>query len=621
MADIGITKFRVQIPRGGATPSTPGFAQSEGQDPVNPPGSPTGIYVPYLGATGAVNLGEFGLTTGNLIFDTTPTNIPTAQGAMYWDADDETVALIMNGAIQKVGEDAFYQVKNQTGSNIAKGVAVRFAGTVGNSGRLLIAPFLADGTYPSTYFMGVTMEAIPNGEDGKVMWFGRIRGINTNAYNEGDILYASTTVAGGFQTTIPQAPNNIVEVCAVVTKSTTVGTIFVRPTLGSNINRDEGVKITSGATGDLLQLQASGLWENKTVSSVIGTLASKWTSVGSDIYRNSRVLVGGTTFDHSNSIFEIQHSTDNYVKGLTIVNSRSWGYGSRITFRVPLASGVAGPADAAAIEQNFDSSNNYNLSFYTTTAGTLSLKAVLNSLGNLLLGSGTDLGQKLQVTGNIALRASSTSSPATQIPVFVADPASTTRELVTRTPAQLASDMGLSGTGIVYSNSGSLGVRTITAGSGITVTNGNGVSGNPTIAITNNGTFTNVFAGITLTDNGGGATYTFTSGNSFAQIKTRPDGSTTLYVNLDNIQTTGTPSGTLRFTWNTLTSYSTPLRGISVVTRIQGSSLANNLNFIPVIISSGTIQFYPRDDWGNAARAQSVTFTNGVLSFVIDLII
>lgn len=264
-------------------------------------------FVPYTGAKSNTNLGEYGLTTGNLIFDTTPTNIPTAQGAMYWDADDETVALIMNGAIQKVGEDSFYQVKNQTGSNIAKGVAVRFAGTVGNSGRLLIAPFLADGTYPSTYFMGVTMEAIDNGEDGKVMWFGRIRGINTNAYNEGDILYASTTVAGGFQTTVPQAPNNIVEVCAVVTKSATVGTIFVRPTLGSNINRDEGVKITSPATGDLLQRQSNGLFENRSLATIgilTGSLTSGYipratgatTLTDSSIYETgTNVLIGSTT--------------------------------------------------------------------------------------------------------------------------------------------------------------------------------------------------------------------------------------------------------------------------------------------------------------------------------------
>src|SRR5512147_2890496 len=40
MADILISKFTTQIPRVGATPATPGFAESEGQDPVAPSGTP-----------------------------------------------------------------------------------------------------------------------------------------------------------------------------------------------------------------------------------------------------------------------------------------------------------------------------------------------------------------------------------------------------------------------------------------------------------------------------------------------------------------------------------------------------------------------------------------------------
>ena len=130
---------------------------------LNGGGGGGGGYVPYSGATQNLNLGEFGLLTGNIQFDTTPTNIPTAQGSMYWDADHSTVALIMNGLIQKVGEDLVYPVKNQTGATITKGTAVGFAGTLGASGRLLISPFLANGSQPSSYFMGIVSENIANG--------------------------------------------------------------------------------------------------------------------------------------------------------------------------------------------------------------------------------------------------------------------------------------------------------------------------------------------------------------------------------------------------------------------------------------------------------------------------
>jgi hypothetical protein len=272
MADIAITTYTNKIYKQGASTVVPGFIEGDPGSPVNPPGSGVASeFVPYVGAGENVDLGEFGLSGGFLKLDTTPTNTPTDQGTFYWDEDDNTVDIVLNGYIMKIGEDLFYPVKNQTGSSIPKGTNVRFAGTVGNSGRLLITPYLADGTYATSRYMGVTAETIDDGEDGKVLWFGRIRGINTNTYNEGDILYASTTVAGGFQTTLPVAPNNIVEVAAVVTKSSNQGVIFVRPTFGANINKNESVKITSPTTGDLLQLQSNLLWENKSLSSIIGT--------------------------------------------------------------------------------------------------------------------------------------------------------------------------------------------------------------------------------------------------------------------------------------------------------------------------------------------------------------
>lgn len=262
-------------------------------------------YVPYTGATANVDLGERGIRAGYIQLDTTPTSTPTTQGTIYWDQDDNTIDAVLNGYIMKIGEDQFYPVKNQTGASIPKGTAVRFAGTVGASGRLLIQPFIADGSVPSTYFMGVTAETIADGADGKVLWFGRVRGINTTAYNEGDILYASTTVPGGFQTAVPVAPNNIVQVAAVITVHANNGTIFIRPTLGSNINKDEGVKITSPVVGQLLQLQSGNIWENKSLGQVIGGLSSQFLKGDGSLDSTSyvpfgrQITINGTTYDLS----------------------------------------------------------------------------------------------------------------------------------------------------------------------------------------------------------------------------------------------------------------------------------------------------------------------------------
>lgn len=222
--------------------------------------------VPYTGATANVDLGEYGLDAGFVSFDTTPTGTPTTQGTMSWDTDHNTVQLVMNGTTGRILEDVFYIAKNQTGSTIPKGTVVRADGTLGASGRIKITPFLADGTYPSEYLMGVTAEAIANGDDGMVVHFGQIRNVNTSAYTDGDILYASSSSAGAFTTTIPSAPNNIIEV-AIVIHAAANGTLQVRPTIGSNINKDEGVVITSPSNGDVLTYNStSGLWENQPVS-------------------------------------------------------------------------------------------------------------------------------------------------------------------------------------------------------------------------------------------------------------------------------------------------------------------------------------------------------------------
>jgi hypothetical protein len=235
----------------------------------------SGGYVPYTGAVTTVDLGAQGLLAGYIGLDTSVAAVPNDQGIIYWDDSRSTAALIMNGTLQHIGQDTFFYVKNSTGSSIPKGTAVRFNGTDGASGHLLIAPFLANGTYPSNYFMGVTAEVIANGSFGQVMHFGELQGINTSGYTAGALLYASTSVAGAFQTTAPVAPNNIVLIAAAI-NSTNNGTILVRPTYGSNINQDEGVKITSPTTGQLLQLQAGGLWENKTKAQILGGTSAQF---------------------------------------------------------------------------------------------------------------------------------------------------------------------------------------------------------------------------------------------------------------------------------------------------------------------------------------------------------
>ena len=291
---------------------------------------------------------------------------------MSWDVDDNTVDIVLNGYKMKIGEDQFYPVKNQTGSNIAKGVAVRFAGTVGSSGRLLIAPFLADGSLPSTRFMGVTAEAIANGEDGKVLWFGRLRGINTSAFAEGDILYASTTVAGGFQTTVPTAPNNIVEVAAVVTDATN-GTIFIRPQFIQSVGSvGAGAGLSIDGDGNI-QLGFEDYAGNRTVNvsewvdpngyqefvvrdtgGILYFNISRYTPSSSQIYTNiaNTVGLGGGQFSISSedNDSEIRLIRYNDIAGQSLIFSTA-DLGSKIVLEDTINS--KGLENAGDYESNF----------------------------------------------------------------------------------------------------------------------------------------------------------------------------------------------------------------------------------------------------------------------------
>lgn len=296
MANVDGTFYSGETQKPNTNPVSPPYAVDDPIYPVNPPGSGTSSdFVPYEGASRDVDLGANSLLAESITLNPAPATIPTAQGSLYFDADEETIAAILNGTTQKIGEDSFIQVKNQSGVTIPKGTAVRFNGVLGASGRVIVVPFLADGTYPSMYFVGITSEEILNGGDGKAYNGGKVRGIDTNAYTIGTILYCSTTVAGGFQSTAPIAPNNIISVAAVIAQSATVGALLVRPQIGSNINTDEGVKIVGVQNGDILKYnESTGLFENtpETGSTKDGLISGglvQWTGTGF-VFNVSRAL-------------------------------------------------------------------------------------------------------------------------------------------------------------------------------------------------------------------------------------------------------------------------------------------------------------------------------------------
>lgn len=190
--------------------------------------------------------------------------IEVGTGQLTWNADEGTLELGKTGGISNyIGAETMVLCRNNSNSvTIPKGTAVMFAGTVGASGRLKVAPMVSNGSLPGYVFFGVTDQAIAGAADGYVTTFGKIRGVNTNAYLDGDILWCNPAVAGGFTKVEPQAPNLKLAVAAVV-RATNNGTIFVRSTAGSRLQDLHDVEANgSKDNGDTLEwVAASGRWQ------------------------------------------------------------------------------------------------------------------------------------------------------------------------------------------------------------------------------------------------------------------------------------------------------------------------------------------------------------------------
>ena len=145
------------------------------------------------------------------------------EGTLSWNSDEGTLDLVANSTTLQVGQETYINVKNQTGSTIADGTVVMAAGTLGASGRILVQPY--DGSSLPKYILGVSTESISDGEDGKITTFGKIRGLDTSAWSEGDELFVTTN--GGLTNVEPASGVNIA-IAYVVNVHASNGTIMVR---------------------------------------------------------------------------------------------------------------------------------------------------------------------------------------------------------------------------------------------------------------------------------------------------------------------------------------------------------------------------------------------------------
>ena len=289
---------------------------------------------------------NFAQPVDSLFFKTSvvTNNVDTAK--MRWDNELATVVLGMYDQVpNELGFKNFWLVKNQTGSTITKNSIVYTNGTVGASGRITVAKFIANGSIESKYVLGITAHDLTNGEDGYVISYGKIRQVNTDTFAAGAILYPSPTTAGVWTDVEPVAPNIDMPIGLCVNSSLNNGTIAIKVESGYKLHELHDVAITSPVDKASLYYKSSeGLWRDTTATLLVSDTASMLTNYAKIGTGGTVTSVGGTGTVNGITLTGTVTSSGNLTLGGTLSGV---SLSSQVSGTLPIANGGTGATTAA----------------------------------------------------------------------------------------------------------------------------------------------------------------------------------------------------------------------------------------------------------------------------------
>lgn len=284
---------------------------SGGSTGLTPAVATTGPVV--LGGTLALANGGTGATTAaaartNLGLGTAATTNSTAYATAAQGTKADTAVQTVSsadGSVVVTGTTAIdlavaastnmiVQVRNNTGSTLTKGTAVYINGAIGQVPTVARAQANSDATSAQT--LGVMSADLPNNTNGNVTVIGRVTGLDTSAFTDGQQLYLSGTTAGALTATKPFAPTHLVYIAVVEHAHPTLGELFVKVQNGYELDELHDVAAQSPSNGQTLVFNSTNsLWEKNTVSlsaGVNGNLPTANGGTGQTTYTNGQLLIG-----------------------------------------------------------------------------------------------------------------------------------------------------------------------------------------------------------------------------------------------------------------------------------------------------------------------------------------
>jgi hypothetical protein len=214
----------------------------------------------------------------HILFDTTSTTQPAQTGMLKWNTYEGTcdVSTDVPDVTIQIGQETILKVRNATGVTIPNGTIVYISGSIGN--HVLAWPAIASSAAQLNGLVGMATSQILDNADSYVTLYGKVNGLNTSAFNEGDALYISDTVVGGMTTISPTGSSYPVRIGRVTRSHPTSGSVIVqgRQDYHTYNQRQSTIKLANGSVTASLFGTASYSIRAATASYVLNSISSSY---------------------------------------------------------------------------------------------------------------------------------------------------------------------------------------------------------------------------------------------------------------------------------------------------------------------------------------------------------
>lgn len=171
------------------------------------------------------------------------------EGRIFYDSTNHALAVYNDESeiTLQVGQENYIRVRNNTGSTITNGQAVKIEGSQGTNTTVVLA--IATGDL-SSQAIGLATHDIEDSSFGYITTFGMVNDLDTSDFLDGDEVFLSDVVSGGLTGVSPTAPSYQVPLGHVVRSHPSVGNILVQPGFA---------KLGGGDVKSLGDIQKSGV--------------------------------------------------------------------------------------------------------------------------------------------------------------------------------------------------------------------------------------------------------------------------------------------------------------------------------------------------------------------------